>query len=117
IGQTFTLTFTHADITGAVVSDTTAPILYLGINTQTAINIRNALLPLSNSGGIGGDVQTLPDPLAGVIHITFIGSLSDLGLAVMVPNPGPPFVVVSINTEGVPATVIDGTSGFPGVWR
>jgi autotransporter-associated beta strand protein len=138
LAQTFTISFTAADATGNVVTDTTPTLTYYATgpnNTTTptdlvniAQEIQDALDAFSNIGGVGGFVNVTP-PSGGrrgnrSFTVAFEGNLSLTTLAVMttnwpLPGPGvsPPTIGVQIPVVGGPLTVVNGTSGGPGVWR
>src|SRR5262249_26750964 len=107
--DTFTISFTGADSTGAVVTDTTPTLTYFhtgpggSITTldrqNIATEIQNALNAFSNIGGVGGFVKVANTPVKGggkgnndIYTVTFQGSLSQTPLQVMTtnwPKPAP----------------------------
>jgi autotransporter-associated beta strand protein len=136
LANTFTLSFTGADTTGTVVTDMTGPLTYYATGpggTTTAADrvniaaeIQGALDAFSNIGGVGGfvTVQSTGGFFGNRYTVTFQGNLAQTTLAQMttsfpLPGPGvpPPTINVQITTIGGPATVINGTTGGPGVWR
>jgi autotransporter-associated beta strand protein len=146
LADTFTISFTGADSTGAVVTDTTPTLTYFngtgltftdpgtGIvytgNAATADEIQYYLDQFTNIGGVNAFVivtvvQTggggRRGPRQTFFDIEFEGSLSLTTVATVTPLPAPgvspPTIGVNVPKVGGPDTVVNGTSGDPGVWR
>jgi autotransporter-associated beta strand protein len=129
--QTFTLTFTGVDSTGAVMSYTTPDITWdtsrSNNNSQVATDIQTDLNALANIGGVGGlVVVTAPSGGrrggGGSFTITFSGSLALTNVQQLttnwaVPSQGVPGIAVGTKVDGGPLKVVNGTPGGPGIWR
>ncbi len=109
-GFQFTLTFN---------GQTTQPIIYTGVGAADAMNIQNALDALSTIGGVAGTMTVTPSQ-TGSFTVEFGGSLSLEALPLLTATViiGPLNAIsVQEQVQGSPLTVVNGTSGNPGVWR
>ena len=124
----FTISFKSADVTGAVVNDTSAPLTFTNNTNTLATNIANALNGFSNILGVGASVVVTfvkgGKKGPGSYVVTFQGALSDETLPLLTtnyplpaPNQAPPTIGVLEVTRGGPAQVVNGTSGMAGIWR
>ena len=111
-GSTFTLSFTHADANGTMVTQTTTPILIDPVDEITRQRIQAALNALSTIGPAA--VVTTIGPR--VWEVEFTRNLADQNVAQLVANPDYPVIVVFTPQDGG-AGNINGATGGPGVWR
>ena len=111
-GSQFTLSFTHADANGNVVTQTTAPITIQPSDAATAVLIQNALNALSTINGAA--VVTVEGLL--LFKVTFTRNLANTNVAQLVANPGFAAIIMSTTVEGGQGDV-NGTTGGPGIWR